>query len=484
MNLYFELTRTWAQNPDRDIVHCSGQAWSFTALEKEVLNVAEFISVTLPQDSPGLISIEARSNWARLVAILACIHQTHLFATDSLPPHFSARKIALKLTDTTSRFSNDIPYFVIPSPERILRSGHAPAIRSQAYASDQAMLRLAATSGTTGAAKWVGISVGAQLRRIHESQERIDSMACEANMFLCGASAWFPRFFATAAQGTLISIDTNAQETLAFLREHKNASVYSSPDHLVYLLAAVSASLPTTPTVQSVTVCGGALTPSAALAVKSSLGAKPISQYASTECGHTAQTDFEMTPNGHSVVGQIASVAQVRVTNEMGALVAPMHEGTVWVKSSYMADGYIDLVHGNSEPFKDGWFDSGDIGYLTSDGRLVLAGRKSDVVNIRGAKVNLQHVDAFFADIPGVLDAAGFLMPGELDFPEVWVAVVLSQPIEATAIQTDCLKQLGFILAPSQMIQVRAIPRTLTGKVKRHEMTEKLKKLLATQPEQ
>jgi acyl-coenzyme A synthetase/AMP-(fatty) acid ligase len=98
--------------------------------------------------------------------------------------------------------------------------------------------------------------------------------------------------------------------------------------------------------------------------------------------------------------------------------------------------------------------------------------------------VNLQHVDAFFADIPGVLDAAGFLMPGELDFPEVWVAVVLSQPIEATAIQTDCLKQLGFILAPSQMIQVRAIPRTLTGKVKRHEMTEKLKKLLATQPEQ
>lgn len=482
MNLYFELTRTWAQNPDRDIVHCSGQAWSFTALEKAVLNVAEFISVTLPQDSCGLISIEARSNWARLVAILACIHQAHLFATDSLPPHFSARKIALKLTDTTSRFSNDIPYFVIPSPERILRSGHAPAIRSQAYASDQAMLRLAATSGTTGAAKWVGISVGAQLRRIHESQERIDSMACEANMFLCGASAWFPRFFATAAHGTLVCIDTDAQEAFAFLQKYKAASLYSSPDHLVYLLAAVRASMPTTLTLKSVTVCGGALTPSAALAVQSTLGPKPISQYASTECGHTAQADFEMAPNGHTVLGQIASEAQVRVTSETGAPVAPMHEGTVWVRTAYMADGYIDPINGDLQPFKDGWFDSGDMGYLDTGDRLVLTGRKSDVVNIRGAKVNLQHVDAFFADISGVVDAAGFLMPGELDYPEVWIAVVLSRPIEATAIQKDCLKQLGFVLAPSQMIQVRSIPRTSTGKIKRHEMTAKVKELLAAHP--
>jgi len=341
------------------------------------------------------------------------------------------------------------------------------------------LLRLAATSGTTGAPKWVPITVNVQLNRILESKERMGQLDSEANMFSCGASAWFARFFGGAANGTLTCIETDADKTLNFLNHHQASTVYSSPDHLFYLLSAAREDLNFIPKVKSVTVCGGAITLSTVKAVSQYLGAYSISQYASTECGHTAQADFEMTENGHCVAGRLSKHVQVSITDENGLPLSFMKEGSVQIRSDYMSKGYQDLQAGKLHAFEQGWFESGDMGYLTNDNKLILTGRKTDIVNIRGNKVNLQKVDVFFSEIPGVLDAAAFLMRGEFDYPDVWVAVVLKEDINTTALQKRALDELGYFLAPSKMIQVKTIPRTDTGKIKRHQITELLEKTLS-----
>jgi hypothetical protein len=100
-----------------------------------------------------------------------------------------------------------------------------------------------------------------------ESKERMGQLDFEANMFPCGASAWFARFFGGATNGTLTCIETDADKTLNFLNHHQASTVYSSPDHLFYLLSAAREDLKFIPKVKSVTVCGGAITSSAVKAV-------------------------------------------------------------------------------------------------------------------------------------------------------------------------------------------------------------------------
>lgn len=480
MNLYFELTRFWALNPDKYVVHFDGQNWSFKSLEDSIQNVVEFLKNSFAENKNDLIYIDARSNWARLVAILACIHQARTFTTDCPTLPSSAYKIICRLSDSDSDSDQKFaaPVYCIRYPNAIPKACPTLTLNSQRYQSENCLLRLAATSGTTGTPKWVPITVHVQLNRILESKERMGQLDFEANMFPCGASAWFARFFGGAANGTLTCIETDADKTLNFLNHHQASTVYSSPDHLIYLLGAVKGDLNFKPKVKSVTVCGGAITSSAVKAVSQYLGAHSISQYASTECGHTAQADFEITENGHCVAGRLSKHVQIRITDENGLPLSIMKEGAVHIKSDYMAKGYQEFQTGNFDAFEKEWFESGDMGYLTNDNKLVLTGRKTDIVNIRGNKVNLQKVDVFFSEIPEILDAAAFLMRGEFDYPDVWVAVVLKKEIDPTDLQEKALNQLGYILAPSKMIQVKSIPRTITGKIKRHQITAMLEKAL------
>lgn len=476
MNLYFELTRFWALDPDRDVVYFDGQNWSFKSLEASMQKVVDFLKNNCSENTNDLIYIDTRSNWTRLVAILACIHQARLFITDCPTLPSSAYKIICRLSDYDSDQKIATPVHCIQYPNVIPKARPTLTLNSKRYQSENSLLRLAATSGTTGTPKWVPITVTVQLNRILESKERMGQLDSEANMFPCGASAWFARFFGGAKNGTLTCIETDAHKTLKFLDDHRYSTVYSSPDQLLYLIAAAREKLNFKPKIKSVTVCGGAITSSLSKAVSHYLGAFSISQYASTECGHIAQSDFEISEHGDCLAGQLSKYAQVRITDDKGFPLSFMQEGAVHIRSDYMAKGYQEFLTGKFHGFDQGWFDSGDMGYLTNDNKLVLTGRKADVVNIRGNKVNLQKVDSFFSEIPGILDAAAFLVRGEFDYPDVWVAVVLNKEIDPNDLQEKALNQLGYILAPSKMIQVKSIPRTITGKIKRHQITAMLEK--------
>ena len=103
-------------------------------------------------------------------------------------------------------------------------------------------------------------------------------------------------------------------------------------------------------------------------------------------------------------------------------------------------------------------------------------GRDDDLVNIRGVKFSLKQVDDFFLANSQIEDAAAFLMPGELDFPEVWVAVVTRAKLDAKKLEQSALASLGNLLAPTRIVLVRFIPRTPTGKIRRQEMSAQMSK--------
>lgn len=461
INLYKDLTRVWGQDPSRPVIYFQGESWTFEQIDFAVRRLVILIQQKTPH-AKGVIAVAAKNNWHRLLAILACLHEARTFLTEPHEDGFSALSLDWTLTDDI--ISN------------ALLSTHAVStLSSKAYASEKSMLRLAATSGTTGSPKWVLMSVGSQWGRIQESRDRIGEQRAEANMFSCGPSAWFARFFGAAANGFQISLDTDAQYTLEFLLKQQSPNLYASPDQLVYFVKVLDLLKSAKPALHAITIAGGLITAAAAKAL-SETGATLFSQYASTECGHTTQNAFEAMDQSEYVLGIPAPQVQIQIRSSQGTVLPSESSGQIWLKTPYMADGYIDTSTGQLSTFPGGWFYSGDQGQIDSKGRLVYLGRDADLVNIRGVKFNLKHVDDFFIANSHIEDAAAFLMTGEMDFPEVWVAVVTRYKLDAKKLEQSALASLGNLLAPTRIVLVRFIPRTPTGKIRRQEMSAQMSK--------
>ena len=83
------------------------------------------------------------------------------------------------------------------------------------------------------------------------------------------------------------------------------------------------------------------------------------------------------------------------------------HDGEVLVRGDNVSPGYVGSPEETSAAFQDGWLHTGDIGELTSDGSLVIKGRKKEmIVTPEGEKVFPEDVEAVLRRIPGVRDAA------------------------------------------------------------------------------
>jgi fatty-acyl-CoA synthase len=146
-------------------------------------------------------------------------------------------------------------------------------------------------------------------------------------------------------------------------------------------------------------------------------------------------------------------------------------DGEIWVRGASVAAGYLDEPA--PDTFRpDGWLRTGDLGYL-HDGGLHVTGRRKDVLIVRGANTDPQHVEWAAATVPGVRESGvvAFTRPGA-DTEEV--VLVVECPLNAPSTVEDqvraaVLEPLG--LSVSDVVRVRpgTIPKTTSGKPRRQE---------------
>lgn len=94
---------------------------------------------------------------------------------------------------------------------------------------------------------------------------------------------------------------------------------------------------------------------------------------------------------------------ELRVVDAEKKLLPPRHAGRVFVKSTYMFSGYYRRDDLNQNLFDaEGFFDTGDVGYLDEGGHLYVTGRIKDVIKVGGRAVYPQDVEEVLNTIPGV----------------------------------------------------------------------------------
>jgi acyl-CoA synthetase (AMP-forming)/AMP-acid ligase II len=140
----------------------------------------------------------------------------------------------------------------------------------------------------------------------------------------------------------------------------------------------------------------------------------------------------------------------------------------IWVKSISLVSGYWNRPDATEKEFRDGWFNSGDIGYLDADGYLFLTDRAKDMVIRGGENVYPLEIESTLMNHPEVIEVAAFGVPDEKMGEEVGMVVRLAAGSSLGA--SDVRGWLGERLAPFKVpryvsFTAEALPRNAMQKL-------------------
>jgi acyl-CoA synthetase (AMP-forming)/AMP-acid ligase II len=215
--------------------------------------------------------------------------------------------------------------------------------------------------------------------------------------------------------------------------------------------------------------CSASLPPRLMQALESAFGAPVIEAYGMTEAAH--QMTSNPLPPSKRKAGSVGCGADVRVSimNKEGRHLQPGERGEVVIQGPSVIRGYEGNPEANATSFVDGWFRTGDRGYLDRDGYLWLVARIKELINRGGEKISPREIDEVLLAHPAVAEAVCFGVPHATWGEEVAAAVVLREA--AAASEADllafCRERLADYKRPKQIHIVETIPRTATGKIQR-----------------
>ena len=156
--------------------------------------------------------------------------------------------------------------------------------------------------------------------------------------------------------------------------------------------------------------------------------------------------------------------------------------GEVQVRGPNVLEAYWNQPERTTAAFtSDGWFRTGDVGRLTTDGRLVLSGRCKDIIIYAGMNIHPPDVEAPLATLPGVAEVCVFGVPHPT-YGEAVVAVVAPHPGNRPspgALRQALAGLLPPRMVPKRILLVDGLPRNPMGKVAAAELRRRYAALFA-----
>lgn len=192
-----------------------------------------------------------------------------------------------------------------------------------------------------------------------------------------------------------------------------------------------------------------------------------VDVYGATETNKSFETIYRKTETDLIQKTPNARDSEIQIVGADGEILGPGKIGTIRVRNSYLANGYLNDPVATQKSFRDGWFYPGDLAAWGENGELIIVGREDDVINIGGYKMNAGMLDMFFKKIPGIADAIAFNNPKIDAVNKVLVFAVFDDEQRKNEIIANvcelAAKQIGFLLVPSCIRSVRSIPRSEAG---------------------
>jgi len=143
------------------------------------------------------------------------------------------------------------------------------------------------------------------------------------------------------------------------------------------------------------------------------------------------------------------------------------------VSPAYMMRGYYNSPEDTEQAVRDGWFHTGDAGYLDDRGRLHFVDRLKDSVRVGGENVPSVQVEAIIKQHLRIMEVAVVGVKGEMG-PEMLAHVVLKDGEQLTADEffDFCAEKMAYFMVPKYVCIRKELPKTASSKIQKYKLRE------------
>jgi long-chain acyl-CoA synthetase len=171
--------------------------------------------------------------------------------------------------------------------------------------------------------------------------------------------------------------------------------------------------------------------------------------------------------------GQAVLGVDVRVYDPQGKEMPPGDIGEVVVRGPNVMPGYWNKPEQSAEALRQGWYYTGDLGYMNAHGYLFLVDRAKDMIISGGENVYSTEVEEVLYKHPAVLEAAVFGVP-DARWGEAVYAVVVPRPqheVDPATLIAFCRQHIAGYKVPKHIdMQSEPLPKSGPGKVLKREL--------------
>jgi len=155
------------------------------------------------------------------------------------------------------------------------------------------------------------------------------------------------------------------------------------------------------------------------------------------------------------------------------AVVEPGGVGEIQARSPSVMKGYLP-EDANADAFEDGWYRTGDVGWLEPEGWVHLTDRSKEMIKVKGFQVAPAEIEAVLHGHPSVVDCAVFGIDDEQagELPVAAVQLDPDRPVDPADLQQLVADSLATYKQVRHVVVVDAIPRLPSGKVLRRTLRD------------
>ena len=174
-------------------------------------------------------------------------------------------------------------------------------------------------------------------------------------------------------------------------------------------------------------------------------------------------------------VGLPVGYTSVEIQNGLGKPLLPEEIGEIAVKGEIVMRSYLDNQKVTQESFRNGWFLTGDLGYIDAEGYLWFRGRKKQLIVHNGSNISPQEVEEVFYHHPSVFEVGVIGVPDTFAGENVHAFVALKTgmaPLGEKELLDFAKVHLADYKLPQSITFIDALPKGATGKIDRNLLKE------------
>lgn len=365
------------------------------------------------------------------------------------------------------------------SPESLPQArAAAPGLPAPLLSKQEEAALILFTSGASGFAKAACLSFGALEASARASAQRLQSratdcwLACLPLFHVSGLSI----LLRSALDGSAVVLHDgfDAARVRRALATERITHVSLVPTALARLLDAGCEA----PAGLRAVLLGGAAADFALCQRARRAGFPLLATYGLTEAASQVAT---MAPGDapEAGAGRPLPGAELRIVNATGRALPPGESGEILVRGPTLFMGYWNDEEASRAALRDGWLCTGDLGYVDSQGRLHVQGRRDDLIVSGGENIHPAEVEAVLLGHPAVREAAVCGLP-DADLGQRVAAFIVaasgapdsrsSHAALAQSLRQHCRSNLAGYKIPRSFQFRSALPRTSLGKIMRRHL--------------